>query len=133
MVEDFKARLISFARTSYDMGQNKFEEHCGISRGTINAIPENGGINTKTLAKIVEACPDLDVRWLLTGVESKCSSQIKKEERSDELAPAPAIQTIAPKVSSEEIEWYRKLVESQQRTIEILAGKGASISQSISK
>jgi hypothetical protein len=131
MEGDFKSRLCLYARNTYDMGQNKFEEFCGISRGTISAIPDNGGISTKTLAKIVEACPDLDVRWLLTGVESKGSSQIKQEERSD--APAPAIQTIAPKVSSEEIEWYRKLVESQQRTIEILAGKGASISQSISK
>lgn len=128
MAEDFKTRLICFARNTYDMGQNKFEEHCGISRGTINAIPENGGINTKTLAKIVEACPDLDVRWLLTGVESS------KQQNEEVQVIAPSKPQATPmRESIDEIEWYRRMVESQQRTIEILAGKGASISQSISK
>ena len=50
------------------MGQNKFEEYCGISRGIINAIKDTG-ISTTTLTKIIVKCPELNVRWLLLGEE----------------------------------------------------------------
>lgn len=65
---DFKSRLVEFARTQYNMGQNKFEEYCGISRGIINAIKDTG-ISTTTLTKIIVKCPELNVRWLLLGEE----------------------------------------------------------------
>lgn len=67
-MSDFKSRLVEFARTQYDMGQNKFEEYCGISRGIINAIKDTG-ISTTTLTKIIVKCPELNVRWLLLGEE----------------------------------------------------------------
>ena len=59
---DLKSRLIGYARSKHNFGQNRFEEFCGISRGTINAIQEGGSISTKTLTKIALACPDLDLR-----------------------------------------------------------------------
>lgn len=65
-MSDLKTRLVEFARTQYNMGQNKFEEHCGISRGIINAIKDTG-ISTTTLTKIIVRCPELNVRWLLLG------------------------------------------------------------------
>lgn len=67
-MSDFKSRLVEFARTQYNMGQNKFEEYCGISRGIINAIKDTG-ISTTTLTKIIVKCPELNVRWLLLGEE----------------------------------------------------------------
>lgn len=66
-MSDFKARLVKFARERYDFGQNKFEEYCGIPRGTINNIKEGGGISTTTLTKISVKCPELNIAWLLNG------------------------------------------------------------------
>lgn len=43
----------------------RFEEYTGINSGTINKIRD--GISTTTLAKIAEACPELNIRWLLLG------------------------------------------------------------------
>lgn len=64
---ELKSRLIEFARKQYDLGQNRFEEHCGIPRGTINNIKNGGGISTNTLTKIIVQCPELNTGWLLTG------------------------------------------------------------------
>ena len=66
-INELKSRLIKFAREQYDFGQNKFEEYCGIPRGTINNIKAGGGISTNTLTKIIVKCPELDAHWLLTG------------------------------------------------------------------
>lgn len=94
-MSDFKSRLVEFARTQYDMGQNKFEEYCGISRGIINAIKDTG-ISTTTLTKIIVKCPELNVRWLLLGEEQggpmlmdDCVSSASNEsnnERKEETA-----------------------------------------------
>ena len=88
-MSDFKSRLVEFARTQYDMGQNKFEEHCGISRGIINAIKDTG-ISTTTLTKIIVKCPELNVRWLLLGEEQggpmlmgDCVSSASNESNSE--------------------------------------------------
>lgn len=65
MAEGIKERLTEYARKALGMGQNKFEQDCGISRGTIAAIGK--GISTVTLQKILAKHPDLNVEWLLTG------------------------------------------------------------------
>lgn len=65
MDSDFKTRLVTFARKKYDMGMTRFEEYTGINSGTINKIRD--GISTTTLAKIADACPELNLRWLLLG------------------------------------------------------------------
>lgn len=66
-MSDFKTRLVLFARERYNFGQNKFEEYCGIPRGTINNIKVGGGVSTNTLTKIIVKCPELNTQWLLTG------------------------------------------------------------------
>lgn len=63
--ENFKERLIEFARKQYDMGQTNFEAFTGIAPGSINKI--RSGISTSSLAKIAERCPELSLRWLLLG------------------------------------------------------------------
>ena len=65
-MNEFKERIIKFARESRNLGQTRFEEYCNIPLGTINKIKE-GGISTRTLTKIAEKCPDLNLRWLLFG------------------------------------------------------------------
>lgn len=66
MAETIKERLTQYARKIHAMGQTNFERMCGISVGTISAIGK--GISTATLEKILKACPDLNVNWLITGI-----------------------------------------------------------------
>lgn len=77
-MEDLKQRLIDFARYAHGMGQNKFEDFCGIANGTINAIKGKGPSAT-TLAKIAEACPELNLRWLLLGIGEMTSKVFNTE------------------------------------------------------
>lgn len=90
-MSDLKTRLVQFAREQYNMGQNKFEEYCGISRGIINAI-KDGGISTNTLTKIIVKCPELNIRWLLLGEENNemilgiNHTETKETEQKDAVA-----------------------------------------------
>ena len=53
--ENFKERLIEFARKQYDMGQTNFEAFTGIAPGSINKI--RSGISTSSLANIADRAP----------------------------------------------------------------------------
>ena len=65
MKNAFKERLVQFAREKYNMGFTNFEKFTGITSGTISKIRD--GISTTNLAKIMQKCPELNVRWLLLG------------------------------------------------------------------
>ena len=65
-MQEFKKRLVEFARTRYDMGQTRFEEMCGIHPGTISAIKSNGP-TAAIVTKISSTCPELNLNWLFTG------------------------------------------------------------------
>jgi len=59
-----KERLIEFL-AYLGIGQTKFEEIVGLSRGFVNNVGEN--ITEKSLKKITENYPDLNINWLKTG------------------------------------------------------------------
>lgn len=59
-------RLTQFARVNYGKGQTYFEDYCGLSGGTISSSKRNG-MSALNLARIASRCPELDLRWLLTG------------------------------------------------------------------
>jgi transcriptional regulator with XRE-family HTH domain len=59
-----KERLIEFL-AYLGMGQTKFEEKVGLSRGFVNTLKNN--LTIKTLGKIESACPELNTEWLKTG------------------------------------------------------------------
>lgn len=65
-MEDFKNRLLEFARVQYDMGQSKFEDYCEINRGTISAIKVQGP-TAQIIMKISSRCPELNLNWLFRG------------------------------------------------------------------
>lgn len=65
-MENFKKRLLEFARVRYDMGQSKFEDLCGINRGTISAIKVQGP-TASIVMKIAIKCPELNLNWLFRG------------------------------------------------------------------
>jgi hypothetical protein len=59
-----KERLIEFL-AYLGMGQTKFEEKVGLSRGFVSNIGEN--ITSKTLKRITIVYPELNMNWLKTG------------------------------------------------------------------
>lgn len=65
-METFKNRLLEYARARFDMGQSKFEDYCGINRGTISAIKVQGP-TASIVMKIAIKCPDLNLNWLFRG------------------------------------------------------------------
>ena len=44
-----------------------FEEKCGLGRGNISNMSADGSIGSDKLSKIIDAFPDANVHWLLTG------------------------------------------------------------------
>jgi transcriptional regulator with XRE-family HTH domain len=59
-----KKRLLEFL--SYlGIGQTKFEEKTGLSRGFVNTLKNNPTV--KSLDKIEDAYPELNINWLKTG------------------------------------------------------------------
>jgi len=59
-----KERLMEFLKY-LGVGQNKFAESVGLSRGYVNNIGDN--ITMKSVNKIVQVYPELNRNWLLTG------------------------------------------------------------------
>ena len=57
-----KERLLAFLEYK-QIGQTKFEELCGLSRGLINNM--KGSLSTATATKIANECPELNIDWLL--------------------------------------------------------------------
>lgn len=66
-MEGFKQRLILFARESYNMGQTRFEDYCGLSHGTISSIKVKGP-SADIIMKISSKCPELNLNWLFRGI-----------------------------------------------------------------
>jgi len=59
-----KKRLIDFL-AYLGIGQTKFEEKVGLSRGFVNTLRDN--VTIKTLNKIETVYPELNIDWLKTG------------------------------------------------------------------
>lgn len=61
---NLKERLIQFAEAR-GITINSMETKCGLSTSTLARCTD--GLNTKNLAKVMRAFPELNVRWLLLG------------------------------------------------------------------
>jgi hypothetical protein len=73
-----KERLIKFL-AHLGVGQNKFEEEVGLSRGFVNKIGDS--IREKSMKKILSKHPELNKNWLLTGE----GEMLKVQHRSDSI------------------------------------------------
>jgi len=76
-----KERLVEFL-AYLRIGQTKFEEKVGLSRGMINKI--KGNISLDSLQKITNAYPELNENWLRTGEGS-----MLKEKQSEKCSELP--------------------------------------------
>lgn len=47
-----------------------FEEACGLGRGNISNMSQDGSLGSDKLSKIIDAYPEIDIHWLLTGIRS---------------------------------------------------------------
>ncbi len=65
-----KERLYSIAEFE-GLSVRAFEERCGLGRGNISNMAPGGAIGSDKLTKILDAFPDVDINWILTGVEEK--------------------------------------------------------------
>lgn len=67
---DATDRLLEFQRYMSKKigGQNKFEKYCGISTGCLNnAVKSKMITSMKTVIKVKEKFPDLNMNWIVTG------------------------------------------------------------------
>lgn len=64
MAENIKERLLQFLNYK-KLGQTKFEEMCGISRGYIAKSKKSYG--TEIIEKIGSTFPELNTAWLISG------------------------------------------------------------------
>lgn len=93
-MENFKNRLVTYARMRFDMGQNYFEDYCGINRGIINSIKKQGP-TASVVTKIALKCPDLNLNWLFRGEEGGpmlLEGKTPAEGKEKESAQAPYVQ-----------------------------------------
>ena len=65
-----KERLIKMAEFE-GLSIRAFEERCGLGRGNISNMGPNSAIGSDKLTKIVDAFPETDINWILTGIEQK--------------------------------------------------------------
>lgn len=84
-IENFKSRLVEFIASLPESGQNKFEDSCGLPRGTITSIKKKGP-SVEVLMKISNKHPELNLNWLIRG-----EGNMTMEEPT-EVKSAPAVQ-----------------------------------------
>lgn len=51
-----------------------FEEKCGLGRGNISNMSQDGTLGSDKLSKIVDAFPEINLYWLLMGKDNPTSS-----------------------------------------------------------
>lgn len=68
-----KERILQYLKY-HGYSYRAFEERCEISLGTVTKI--NKGMRGDTIASIAKACPDLNIRWLITGEGSMLNENV---------------------------------------------------------
>ena len=95
MEENAKDRLLKFLKEK-KLGRNKFEAMCGLSAGYLTNLRHCP--SAAKLAQILEAFPDLNRAWLLTGegemLTTTPAAPEKQPSSEGALRPAAAPHTV---------------------------------------
>ena len=102
MEQTVKERLVSYLRHK-KIGYNRFEALAGVSFGYIANLKNSPGSNV--LVKILNAAPDLNEKWLLTGEGDMLNSNtvVQSETNASDCEDAEVIESfpILPEVVAE--------------------------------
>jgi hypothetical protein len=100
MDKNMKERLCEFL-VYLGIGQTKFEENVGLSRGFVHRL--TGNLTLKTLDKILAKYPELNLDWLKTGE----GEMLKKNE-------------VVEQKNKSENEILLNIIEKQNQELKIL-------------
>lgn len=137
MQSNVKSRLIEFLKFK-SISQKAFAQSVGVSAGFVNAIRVS--IQPKTLEKISNVYPDLNITWLLTGVGPMLLDVAPPDQVSSVNSAVAmhgnAINTITNesaggessvsqelKMAQQKIEALEKLLDEKERLIKVLLDK----------
>jgi len=116
-MEHLKQRLMEFARQRYDMGQTRFEDHCGLSHGTIAAIKSNGP-SASVITRISSACPELNLNWLFLGVGDMVVGEQREVGQTPHTLPLIPLEAFAgpglPSYGDERVEDFYTVTEFKE-------------------
>lgn len=93
MIRDRLYKIAEFRGLS----MRKFEELCNLKRGNISNMTDNGTIGSDKLSKIIDAVPNVDIKWLLTGE----GEMIKSNEEPVDIIPVKSLEGGIPLVPIE--------------------------------
>lgn len=79
MTETIKDRLKKIAQTK-GLSIRSFEESCGLGRGNISNMNQDGSIGSDKLSKIIDTFPEIDLYWLITGKVSPKTTPLSSEQ-----------------------------------------------------
>lgn len=118
METSIKQRIIDFLKYK-EIGQTKFEEICGLSRGYVTKLRKSP--TGDKLNKIFNAFPELDKQWLLTGAGSmlRGSGEPKATEGEDAALREEVV------MLRERVRNLQKLIDEKERTIRILSRRAS--------
>lgn len=137
MQSNVKSRLIEFLKFK-SISQKAFAQSVGVSAGFVNAIRVS--IQPKTLEKISNVYPDLNITWLLTGVGpmlldvappaqvSSVNSAVAMHGNAintitNESAGGDSSVSQELKMAQQKIEALEKLLDEKERLIKVLLDK----------
>ena len=137
MQGNVKSRLIEFLKFK-SISQKAFAQSVGVSAGFVNAIRVS--IQPKTLEKISNVYPDLNITWLLTGVGpmlldvappaqvSSVNSAVAMHGNAintitNESAGGESSVSQELKMAQQKIEALEKLLDEKERLIKVLLDK----------
>lgn len=86
-----KARLKKIA-ANYGLSIRAFEEKCGLNRGNISNMSDDGSVGSDKLSKIIDRFPGINPHWLITG-----SGEMIKQSVSQTTTLAPSAPVSANK------------------------------------
>lgn len=137
MQSNVKSRLIEFLKFK-SISQKAFAQSVGVSAGFVNAIRVS--IQPKTLEKISNVYPNLNITWLLTGVGpmlldvappaqvSSVNSAVAMHGNAiktitNESAGGESSVSQELKMAQQKIEALEKLLDEKERLIKVLLDK----------
>jgi hypothetical protein len=106
-----KERLIQFL-VHLGMGQTKFEEKVGLSRGFVNTLKDN--LTIKTLKRITDAYPELNEDWLKTGQGEMLKNIQNLENVSGSVAIGRDANGSEIHITSQKMDEFIRIMEKNQ-------------------